>query len=106
MLMVLCHCTTAVGNLINQSINNTPAPPIAGAGEGGKHDDAKVDSDFAAHSWNINNLPRNRGSTLRYLAGNELITGVQVYSYNGQLNYSNVNLDNCHLCKLIEMLCS
>ena len=33
---------------------------------------------YSTHPWNINNLPRHRGSTLRYLAGDELITGVQV----------------------------
>lgn len=38
----------------------------------------EAEGDYATHSWNINNLPRNRGSTLRYLAGDELITGVQV----------------------------
>jgi hypothetical protein len=34
--------------------------------------------EYAAHGWNINNLPRHQGSVLRYLEGDELITGVQV----------------------------
>ena len=34
--------------------------------------------DYAVHGWNINNLPRHQGSVLRYLEGDELITGVQV----------------------------
>ena len=33
--------------------------------------------EYAAHGWNINNLPRHQGSVLRYLEGDELITGVQ-----------------------------
>jgi hypothetical protein len=54
-------------------------PGIAGgATTSGKLEEANSDGDYATHPWNINNLPRNRGSTLRYLAGNELITGVQV----------------------------
>ena len=53
-------------------------PGIAGGAGSNKQDEANSDGDYATHPWNINNLPRNRGSTLRYLAGNELITGVQV----------------------------
>ena len=34
--------------------------------------------EYAAHGWNINNLPRHQASVLRYLEGDELITGVQV----------------------------
>lgn len=33
---------------------------------------------YSRHGWNINNLPRHQGSVLRYLEGDELITGVQV----------------------------
>ncbi|GIL43086.1 hypothetical protein Vafri_875 [Volvox africanus] len=33
---------------------------------------------YACHPWNINNLPRARGSMLRYLETNEFITGVMV----------------------------
>lgn len=51
---------------------------MAGGAASGRQDEANADGDYATHPWNINNLPRNRGSTLRYLAGNELITGVQV----------------------------
>jgi len=38
----------------------------------------ETEAHYSTHPWNINNLPRHRGSTLRYLAGDELITGVQV----------------------------
>ena len=38
----------------------------------------EAEAHYSTHPWNINNLPRHRGSTLRYLAGDELITGVQV----------------------------
>lgn len=37
----------------------------------------ETEAHYSTHPWNINNLPRHRGSTLRYLAGDELITGVQ-----------------------------
>ncbi|KAK9825321.1 hypothetical protein WJX74_009284 [Apatococcus lobatus] len=33
---------------------------------------------YSKHAWNINNLPRCKGSVLRYLIGEELITGVMV----------------------------
>jgi len=33
---------------------------------------------YAAHPWNINNLPRCAGSVLRHVPGDELITGVMV----------------------------
>eukprot|EP00884_Botryococcus_braunii_P001080 jgi/Botrbrau1/10973/Bobra.0383s0027.1 len=36
------------------------------------------EEEYACHKWNINNLPRNRGSVLRYIVGDELITGVMV----------------------------
>ena len=54
---------------------------VFGAAQSGAKDVKTEDSDggFPTHPWNINNLPRNRGSTLRYLAGDELITGVQVW---------------------------
>ena len=51
---------------------------VPGGAASGRQDEGSTDGDYATHPWNINNLPRNRGSTLRYLAGNELITGVQV----------------------------
>ena len=38
---------------------------------------------YAVHGWNINNLPRHQGSVLRYLEGDELITGVQVCAVGG-----------------------
>ena len=33
---------------------------------------------YAAHPWNINNMPRSAGSLLRHVLGDELITGVMV----------------------------
>eukprot|EP00891_Asterochloris_glomerata_P005677 jgi/Astpho2/5677/Aster-02919 len=33
---------------------------------------------YSEHPWNINNLPRCKGSVLHYLIGDELITGVMV----------------------------
>ncbi|KAK9803401.1 hypothetical protein WJX72_006240 [[Myrmecia] bisecta] len=33
---------------------------------------------YSQHAWNINNLPRCKGSVLRYVIGEELITGVMV----------------------------
>ncbi|BDA42391.1 probable lysine-specific demethylase JMJ703 at N-terminal half [Coccomyxa sp. Obi] len=33
---------------------------------------------YSEHKWNINNMPRCKGSVLRYLVGEELITGVMV----------------------------
>ena len=38
---------------------------------------------YSRHCKNINNLPRHQGSVLRYLEGDELITGVQVRTLNG-----------------------
>jgi hypothetical protein len=39
--------------------------------------DAKEEQ-YAEHPWNINNMPRSTSSVLRYLLGDELITGVMV----------------------------
>ena len=40
--------------------------------------EAAREEEYGRHGWNINNLPRHQGSVLRYLEGDELITGVQV----------------------------
>lgn len=38
----------------------------------------KEETVYSEHAWNINNLPRCKGSVLRYYIGDELITGVMV----------------------------
>ena len=60
--------------------------------------------EYAAHGWNINNLPRHRGSVLRYLEGDELITGVQARAAAAQSWTTNDDWLRCDLCVLSDVV--
>lgn len=57
--------------------------------------EAAREKEYSLHGWNINNLPRHQGSVLRYLEGEELITGVQVHLPHSCTHLTVPSYDTC-----------